>query len=130
MPHYESTFIIRHDLSLNDVERITDSFIEIITENHGTVAKKETWGLKEFSYPIKKSNKGHYIHLGIEASSAALKEMERKMGLSEDVIRHCSFRVDEIDKKPSAMLKSAHSPVAFGKFDSNNVEEEEQNVAE
>lgn len=135
MPHYESTFIIRHDLSLNDVEKITDSFIKIITDHSGIVAKKETWGLKDFLYPIKKANKGHYIHLGITAPVAALKEMERQMSLSEDVIRHCSFRVDAIDPKPSAMLKPVHNSPAFGKFDSqtsnlDNIEEEEQNVAE
>ena len=46
MPLYEHVFISRQDVSAQQVENLTEQFSNIITENGGTIAKSEYWGLK------------------------------------------------------------------------------------
>ena len=104
MPLYEMTFIVRQDVPEHEVNKITESFVGIIKEQKGKVLKKENWGLRDLAYPIKKCLKGYYVLLGIELSYEGLTELERKMKLSEDVIRHVSFNVDEISETPSPII--------------------------
>ena len=103
MAFYESTFILRQDLSTTDVERIAGEFSNTITEAGGKIVKKEFWGLRDLAFKIHKSKKGHYVHLGLDASAAAVKELDRKLGLSEDVVRTLILRVEEISKEPAKL---------------------------
>lgn len=104
MPLYESTFIARQDISPQDVEKITEQFTKVLTENGGKVVKKESWGLRNLAYHIRKNRKGHYVMLAIDAPAAAVKELERKYKLSEDVIRNLTVKVSNISKDPSPIL--------------------------
>jgi len=107
MPLYESTFIARQDISSADVDKLTEQFSGIITAGGGKIIKTEYWGLRSLAYKVKKNKKGHYVMLGIEASPAALKEMERNIGLNEDVIRHLTVRVEEIEKSQSPVMTAS-----------------------
>jgi small subunit ribosomal protein S6 len=107
MAFYESTFIVRQDASAPDVAKLTETFSNIITENGGKVLKSENWGLKNLAYIIKKNRKGHYVMLVLDAPDKAVKEMERRMKLSEDVIRHLILRIESFDNKDSIMLASS-----------------------
>ena len=107
MAFYESTFIVRQDASAPDVAKLTENFSNIITENGGKILKSENWGLKNLAYVIKKNRKGHYVMLVLDAPDKAVKEMERRMKLSEDVIRHLILRIESFDNKDSIMLASS-----------------------
>jgi small subunit ribosomal protein S6 len=105
MSLYELVFIIRQDVSSNDVDKITDEFIKIIKNDGGSVIKNEYWGLRSLSYEINNNKKGHYTLLGFEGNGAIVSELERKMKLSEDVIRFMTHNVEEISKEPSPILR-------------------------
>lgn len=105
MPLYESTFIVRQDLSQSDVSKLSDSAQELIKGQGGDVKKTEYWGLRSLAYRINKNRKGHYAHLGFEAPADVVKELERTLRLNEDVMRVVTIRVDEIDENPSAPLQ-------------------------
>ncbi len=105
MAFYECTFVARADFSKADVEKLTATFSKIVTDNKGTVIKTEYWGLRTLAYKINKMSKGHYTMLGIEASPAALKELERNIGINEDVIRTMTVRVEKMDATPTVMLQ-------------------------
>jgi small subunit ribosomal protein S6 len=109
MAFYESVFIVRQDVSFTDVDKIINDFSNIIKEQDGKIHKSEYWGLRSLAYEINNNKKGHYVLLGIETDYPAVKEMERKMRLSEDVIRFLTSRVDQISKEPSPILKSKNS---------------------
>lgn len=117
MATYESTFIARQDLSKQDVAGLAETFSEIIKKNGGKVVKNEYWGLRGLAYKINKSRKGHYTMLAIDAPAAAVKELERNMGISEDVIRALTIRVDEIEEGPSVMLNQNKRDEAYGDAD-------------
>lgn len=105
MALYESVFIVRQDVSSVDLDKITDDFSAIIKNNKGDLVKKEYWGLRSLAYEINNNRKGHYTFFGINADPSAIKEMERKMKYSIDVIRFMTLKVDEISKDPSPILK-------------------------
>lgn len=104
MPLYETIFITRQEISSQDVEKITENFSKTLTDNGGTIVKTEQWGLRDLAYPIKKSNKAYYTMLAIDSPYSAVKEMERRLSLSEDILRHVTIRVQKINKNPSAPL--------------------------
>jgi len=105
MPLYEHVFLGRQDISSQQFEGLVEQFGAIINENGGKIEKTEHWGLKNLAYKIKKNRKAHYVLLNIDAPHAAVAEMERQMGLSTDVIRFFTLKVDELESEPSAMVK-------------------------
>ena len=109
MPLYESVYIARPDISPAQVEALTADLTKILEDNGGKVTKDEYWGLKSLAYRIKKNRKGHYSLMNIDASPAALAELERNMRLSEDVLRYISIRVDEHEEGPSVMMQNRGS---------------------
>lgn len=107
MPLYESTFVVRQDVSRTDVNKLIEGFSEIVKQQGGSVVKNEYWGLRNLAYKINKNRKGHYVMLALDAPHAAIKELERNIGLHEDVIRHLTVRVDSIEEGPSVMLQKS-----------------------
>ena len=104
MPLYECVFIARSDVTPQQVETIADQLGAILTEGGGEVKKREYWGLRSLAYKIKKNRKAHYMLLGISAPPATLNEMERQLGLNEDVLRSMTIRVEAIEEAPSAII--------------------------
>jgi small subunit ribosomal protein S6 len=105
MALYEHIFLARQDVSPTQVEELTTAFTDLITQGGGKVTKNEYWGLKSLSYRIKKNRKAHYTLLNIDAPHSAIAEMERQQGLSEDILRFMTIRVDELEEGPSAMMQ-------------------------
>ena len=105
MALYEHIFLARQDVSPTQVEELTTAFTDLITQGGGKVTKNEYWGLKSLSYRIKKNRKAHYTLLNIDAPHAAVAEMERQMGINEDILRFMTIRVDELEEGPSAMMQ-------------------------
>ncbi|WP_342270080.1 30S ribosomal protein S6 [Rickettsia endosymbiont of Orchestes rusci] len=106
MSFYESIFIVRQDVSLNDIDKITDDFVKIVKDNKGTVVKTEYWDLRTLAYKIGNNKKGHYIFLGLDTSSEVIKELERKMRLNENIIRFLTIKVESISSESSPILKN------------------------
>lgn len=109
MPLYESTFITRQDLPRADITKLTENLSSIVEQGGGKVLKSEYWGLKSLAYRINKNRKGHYTMLAIEAPADAVKEMQRNIGINEDIIRSLTVRVDEIEEGPSAMMQQSRA---------------------
>jgi small subunit ribosomal protein S6 len=106
MALYEIVYIARQEISENDVEKITEEFSKLIEKDGGKVLKTEYWGLRSFSYEIKKAKKGHYTLLGVEAPAEAIKELERNMRLHENVVRNLTVRVSKISREPSSIMQN------------------------
>ena len=107
MPLYEHVFLARQDVSNQQVDALTKEFSGVITELGGKIGKTEYWGLKGLAFKIKKNRKAHYTLMNIDAPPAAVVEMERRMGLSPDIIRYMTIRVDEHETEPSAQMRKS-----------------------
>lgn len=106
MPLYETVFIARQDISGPQVDALADQFTAIVTEQGGEVKKRESWGLRNLAFRIKKNRKGHYVLFNLDAPAPAVTEMERNMRLNEDILRYLTIRVEELEEAPSAVLQN------------------------
>ena len=105
MPMYECVFIARNDVTQQQVEAIAENIGTMLAEHGGEIKKQEYWGLRGLAYRIKKNRKGHYMLLGLDCPAPAMQEIERQLGLNEDVLREMTLRVEEINaEEPSAIL--------------------------
>jgi small subunit ribosomal protein S6 len=128
MPLYECVLIARNDVTQQQVESVADTIAAQFEADGqgGTIEKREYWGLRSLAYRIKKNRKGHYMLLGIKAPPVSINEMERLLGLNEDILRFMTIRVDEITEEPSAILsrksddreRSFRGPKPAGRFES------------
>ena len=107
MPLYEHVFLARQDISQAQVDALTKEYSDVITEAGGKIAKVEYWGVKTLAFKIKKNRKAHYSLMNIEAPPTAVAEMERRMGLSPDVIRFLTIRVDEHEAELSIQMRKS-----------------------
>ncbi len=105
MPMYEHVFLARQDLATAQVEALTETFSKILADGNGQVATSEYWGLRSLAYRIAKNRKAHYVMLNIDAPAPALAELERQVGLNEDIIRFMTVRIEALPTEPSAMMK-------------------------
>ena len=94
MPLYECVLIARNDVTQQQVEGVADGIASQLETEGGAVKKREYWGLRGLAYRIKKNRKGHYMLLGLDAKPAFVTEMERQLGLNEDILRFMTIRVD------------------------------------
>ena len=109
MPMYEHVFLARQDLASAQVDAMSEAFTKIITDGQGRVAKNEYWGLRSLAYRIKKNRKAHYVMFNIDAPAPAIAELERQVGLSEDILRFMTVRVETMEEGPSAMMRRNES---------------------
>jgi len=107
LPLYEHVFLARQDISQAQVETLTKEYAGVIEEGGGRIGKTEYWGLKTLAFKIKKNRKAHYTLMNITAPPAAITEMERRMGISSDVIRFLTVRVDAHETEPSVQMRKS-----------------------
>lgn len=105
MPNYEHTFLARQDVTQAQVEALMKEFSGVVEEGQGKITKQEYWGLKSLAFKIKKNRKAHYAFFNIEATPAAVVEMERRMSINPDIIRFMTIRVEELETEPSAQMR-------------------------
>ncbi len=105
MALYEHIYLARQDISAQQVEALTEQFKTVIESLGGKVEKVEYWGVKSLAYRIKKNRKAHFSLLNIDAPPAALTELERQLGINEDIIRFLTVRVEALEPNQSVMLR-------------------------
>ncbi|MEO9614719.1 MAG: 30S ribosomal protein S6 [Nitratireductor sp.] len=105
MALYEHVFLARQDLSQQQIDALVEQYKGVVEANGGSIGRVENWGLKSLTYRIKKNRKAFFTLMDLTAPAAAVNEMERQMGLSEDVLRFMTIRVDAHEEGPSAMMQ-------------------------
>ena len=105
MSYYECVFLVRPDVSSEQVESLADLFTKTLEKRGGKVVSHENWGLRNLTYRIKKTRKAHYLMLNIDSPGDAIHELERNMRINEDVIRYLTIKVDELNDGPSLFMQ-------------------------
>jgi small subunit ribosomal protein S6 len=114
MALYEHVFLARQDLAQAQVDALAETATKIVEEGKGKVVKTETWGLRSLAYRIAKNRKAHYVMLEIDAPTGVVAELERQLGINEDIIRFMTVRVNELESGPSAMMRRGERDRARG----------------
>jgi small subunit ribosomal protein S6 len=114
---YEELFIVRPDATDEEVDPLIEQLKTVITQSKGTLDKTEKWGIRKLAYRVMKYNEGQYILLTFTAESDVVKEMERRLRVSDLVMKFLTVRIDEklkrVEKRKKAREKrAARKPVA------------------
>ena len=108
---YEELFIVRPDATEEQVDPIVEQLRGVITQKGGTLDKVEKWGTRRLAYRVLKFNEGQYILLQFSAQASTVKEVERRLRVSELVMKFITVRIDEklkrIEKRKKAREKRA-----------------------
>ena len=96
---YEVMFIVRPDVAEEDVDKLIAGFATTVTNGGGTVKSTEKMGRRKLAYLVRKFADGNYILLTIEADGATVHELERRLRVSEPVIKFITVRMDEEEKR-------------------------------
>ena len=92
-------FIVRPDAAEEDVDKLIAGFTTTVTNGGGTVKSTEKMGRRKLAYLVRKFADGNYILLTIEADGATVHELERRLRVSEPVIKFITVRMDEEEKR-------------------------------
>jgi small subunit ribosomal protein S6 len=96
---YEVMFIVRPDVVEEDVDKLIAGFSASVTNGGGAVKTVEKMGRRKLAYTVRKFNEGNYILLTVEANGAVILELERRLRVTEPVIKFITVRVDEEEKR-------------------------------
>ncbi len=112
---YDIVVLVTPDLSDEDAMKVAGEYKKILIDGGATVVKEEPWGKRRLAFPILRKREAHYVYWQVEAPPAAVAEAERRMGLSDQVLRHLAVRVDQELKRAGKMaerlkVKAARRP--------------------
>lgn len=96
---YEVMFIVRPDVADEDLDKLIAGLEQTVTNGGGTVRSTEKLGRRKLAYLVRKFNDGNYVLLTIDADGALIAELERRLRVSEPVIKFITVRMDEEDKR-------------------------------
>ena len=96
---YEVMFIVRPDTAEEDVDKLIAGFSTTVTGGGGVVKHVEKMGRRKLAYMVRKFNDGNYVLLTIEAAGPVVLELERRLRVTEQVIKFITVRIDEEDKR-------------------------------
>jgi small subunit ribosomal protein S6 len=97
--NYEVMFIVRPDVADEDLDKLVASLEQTVTNGGGTLKSTEKLGRRKLAYLVRKFNDGNYVLLTVEAGGALVAELERRLRVSEPVIKFITVRMDEEDKR-------------------------------
>lgn len=94
MTNYELMFIIDPTLEEDAKNQTVETVKEIIAAD-GEVSNVDVWGMRKLAYPIEKKTEGYYVVVEFKGSTALPKELDRRLRISDNVIRHLIVNKDE-----------------------------------
>lgn len=101
---YEVMFIVRPDMADEDLNKLISTLESSVTSAGGT-AKTEIWGKRRLAYQVAKFHDGIFVLLMIEGAGSIVHEVERRLRVTEQVIKFLTVRTDEELKRLDKIKK-------------------------
>jgi small subunit ribosomal protein S6 len=92
-------FIVRPDVVEEDVDKLIAGFSDNVAKGGGLVKTVEKMGRRKLAYMVRKFNDGNYVLLTVEATGPVVLELERRLRVTEPVIKFITVRIDEEEKR-------------------------------
>ena len=102
--NYEVMFIVRPDMVEEDLHKLIATLESSVTSTGGT-SKSEVWGKRRLAYKVGKFNDGIFVLMMIDAAGAVVHEVERRLRVTEPVIKFLTVRTDEELKRLDKIKK-------------------------
>jgi small subunit ribosomal protein S6 len=95
MPTYETLFITTPNLVPEDENTTIETMSQVVTDGGGSITVAERMGCRRLAYPIREFDEGVYVRLLYDSTGEVPKELERRIRLSDNVLRGLTVRLDE-----------------------------------
>ena len=102
---YELMFIVRPDMTEEDQDKLISTLESVVTSSGGQMKSVEKMGKRRLAYLVRRFHDGVYILLTLEGSGGLIHELERRLRVSEPVIKFLTVRVDEEQKRLDKIKK-------------------------
>lgn len=109
---YEELFIVRPDATDEEIDPLVEQLKSVITKSKGTVDKVDKWGVRKLAYRVKKRAEGNYILIQFTSGPEAVKELERRLRVSDLVLKFITVRQDLKMKMDAKMRKKREARAA------------------
>jgi len=96
---YEVMFIVRPDLEDEETDKLIENLSNTVKNGGGLVKSVEKMGRRKLAYVVRKFADGNYILLTVEATGPVVQELERRLRVTEQVIKFITVRMDEEEKR-------------------------------
>ena len=102
---YEVMFILRPDVAAEEADKLIAGFEATISKGNGRLVSSEKLGNRKLAYTVRKFNEGNYNLLTVEADGSLVAELERRLRVTEPVIKFITVRMDEEEKRINKIRK-------------------------
>jgi len=103
---YDLIFICRPTTPEEEIDKLIATLQQVTTERSGRVEKTEKWGTRKLAYRVAKNREGYFVYLLLHSTqSEMVKELERRLKVSDAVIKYQSIRIDEDLKRQQKLAK-------------------------
>jgi len=102
---YDLVFICLPATPEEDIAKIISTLEHTTTEHGGKVEKVEKWGQRKMAYRVAKQREGLYVYMALRSSQGdVIKELERRLKVSDIVIKYMTVRLDEEIKRQQKLV--------------------------
>ena len=102
---YELMFIVRPDMTDEDLDKLISTLQTAVPASGGTVKSVEKMGKRRLAYTVRRFNDGIYVLLVVEGGGAVIHELERRLRVTEPVIKFLTVRIDAEQKRLAKIKK-------------------------
>ena len=96
---YELMFIVRPDMTDEDLDKLISTLGAAVPSVGGSIKSVEKMGKRRLAYTVRKFHEGVFILLTVEGGGAVMHELERRLRVTEQVIKFLTVRIDEEQKR-------------------------------
>ena len=103
---YDLIFILRPDTPEAEIDKLIATLQHAVDEKQAKLEKIEKWGTRRLAYRVKRLREGFFVYLLLRSSHGELlKELERRLRVSDAVVKYLTIRLDEELKRQEKFTK-------------------------
>ena len=96
---YEELFIVRPDTPEEEIDHLIEQLTMLIASHGGNVDKADKWGIRKLAYRVQKRSEGYYVLLQFTTKPETVIELERRLRVSDMVLKFITVRIDQTLKR-------------------------------
>jgi small subunit ribosomal protein S6 len=94
---YELIYIVHSEVDEAGLAAVNETVTGLVERSGGKVVRVDPWGLRRLAYPIQKMWEGQYVLMNIQLDPQGVTELERGLGLAEQILRHLLVRLEGVE---------------------------------
>jgi len=112
MRTYEELFIVKPDATEEEIDQVVEQVRQVVASGGGSVDKIDKWGVRKLAYRVQKHHEGYYVLIQFVSSPGAVREIERRLRVADQVLKFLTVRIDEKLKRVEKRKKKREKRAA------------------